>query len=346
MLKSIENYLELLVITYNNKKWLEKLINNIINNDILKDCKITIFDNNSTDGTYDFLNEISEMYKNINIIINKAYIGDAIVVKAIETVSKEYFWILNDRISIDFNLLHIIESSIIKLKYDAISFNIKKNINKNKTLCNFITNNIHYSFCIYRKNIISNIVIFNSYNNLYLELPHIPLTAKLVNENRKIFYIDENIISFNGNINSQLIINFIVSLYSLLEDKKIVDDIKLYYNFYKLNYDNIDIPYMFINGLEKNKFNKLEKIYTNNIKFIKLIKYLQNIILLFSNKLKDIHVFFIYKYYMIYIISILGFFIGKDDSMKKLYPLIAFYKDSNYLKIFFLFFIKLTVKIH
>lgn len=55
MLKSIENYLELLIITYNNKQGLEQLINNIINNHILKDCKITIFDNNSTDGTYDFL---------------------------------------------------------------------------------------------------------------------------------------------------------------------------------------------------------------------------------------------------------------------------------------------------
>ena len=340
MLKSIENYLELLIITYNNKQGLEQLINNIINNHILKDCKITIFDNNSTDGTYDFLDEISEMYKNINIITNKVYIGDAIVVKAIEAVSKEYFWILDDKVNIKFNLLDIIKSSIIKDKYDAISFN-----NKNKKLYDFIINNIHYSFCIYRKNIISDTVIFNAYNNLYLELPHIPLMTKLVNENSKIFYIEENIISFNKNINSQLIINFIVSLYSLLEDKKIVDDIKLHYNFYKLNYNNIDIPYMFINGLEKNKFNKLKKIYPNNTKFIKLIKYLQNIILLFSNKLKDIHIFLIYKYYMIYIISIFGFFIGEDNSMKKLYPLMAFYRDSNYLKIFFLFFIKLTIKI-
>lgn len=101
---NINKDLDIFLITYNRVDKLKDIVSDILSdNSPIKNCSITFLDNCSTDGTSEFLKELVKKYVNIIHIRHKANIGgNANIVRALEYVSKKYFWILCDDDTIDF----------------------------------------------------------------------------------------------------------------------------------------------------------------------------------------------------------------------------------------------------
>jgi glycosyltransferase involved in cell wall biosynthesis len=105
--------LEIIIITNNR---LEKLKETLacIKNSFLSDFKITILDNCSTDGTTEYLTNLSANQKNIKLIVNVINIGAAAnVMRAYEIASAQYLWLMCDDDNYDFsennNFINILE---------------------------------------------------------------------------------------------------------------------------------------------------------------------------------------------------------------------------------------------
>ena len=110
----LENKLEIILITYNRKQYLEDTLNQLFcDSSPIKNCKFTILDNCSTDGTTELIEEYTKKYSNIkHIRHNKNIGGNANITRAIEKASSEYFWILCDDDKYDWTAFNEIENAI------------------------------------------------------------------------------------------------------------------------------------------------------------------------------------------------------------------------------------------
>ena len=118
----LNNKLDIVLITYNRKEFLEETFGQIFAQDSpIKDFDITILDNHSTDGTSEFIQEYCLKHPNIKHIRNKVNIGgNANIAKAlVEIPTKEYVWVLCDNDSYDWSAWNEIEQAV-KDNYDVI----------------------------------------------------------------------------------------------------------------------------------------------------------------------------------------------------------------------------------
>ncbi|MGL4670485.1 MAG: glycosyltransferase family 2 protein [Methanobacteriaceae archaeon] len=116
----IEEKMEIVLITFNRDKYLEKTLSQLLESPF-KDCKITILDNCSDDKTP----EICEKYKNLFVdfsIIrhNKNIGGNPNILRAIETSTSLYTWVLCDDDELDFSDCDDIIGAINSEEFDII----------------------------------------------------------------------------------------------------------------------------------------------------------------------------------------------------------------------------------
>ncbi|WP_372519184.1 glycosyltransferase family 2 protein [Candidatus Ruminimicrobiellum ovillum] len=183
---SIKDDLELIIITYNRAESLKKTLKEILSNSCpVKDCKITILNNNSTDSTQDICNEFSSRYKNVSVIKNKYNVGgNANIAKAIEFANKKYFWILGDDDYYDWQNWKEVEDAMIE-DHDCI---VIAQIFVNPTFEDRIKQCVFLSGCIYKTSIINSEVMRNVYDSISSYCPHAPLFCKVINDKNKSFY--------------------------------------------------------------------------------------------------------------------------------------------------------------
>ncbi|MEI8349383.1 MAG: glycosyltransferase [Candidatus Omnitrophota bacterium] len=88
--------LEIYIITYNRSGFLKNILNSLT--DIsLKDCKITVLNNCSTDDTESVCGQFKKSFADFNLVSHKCNIGaGANCVRAIEMSSSLYTWVLCD----------------------------------------------------------------------------------------------------------------------------------------------------------------------------------------------------------------------------------------------------------
>ena len=109
----IVNKLEIFILTYNRESKLERTLQ-MLSNSSLKDLKITIMNNASTDGTLSVYEKYKEKFPALLIITNPYNIGaSANYLRALENSTSIYTWILCDDDIFDFSslpqLLELIE---------------------------------------------------------------------------------------------------------------------------------------------------------------------------------------------------------------------------------------------
>lgn len=91
-----DNILEIVLITYNRSKSLEKTLLSIVDG-FLINIKVTILDNCSEDDTESICRVFIDQHKNISYVKNKYNIGGcANAMRAYEIASAEYIWIICD----------------------------------------------------------------------------------------------------------------------------------------------------------------------------------------------------------------------------------------------------------
>ena len=177
--------LEIIIITYNRANYLKKTLEELTSSKSpVKNCRIRILNNASTDNTIEICEKFKRNFNNVSYITNKYNVGgNANIAKAIELADKEYFWILGDDDLYDWTNWKEAEK-YIKGGYDCI---VIANVFVNPTLIDRVKQCVFLSGCIYKTSIINNDVIRNVYDAVSDYCPHAPLFCEVLNNNNKSF---------------------------------------------------------------------------------------------------------------------------------------------------------------
>ena len=119
--KKLKDQLELFLITYNRCELLASTLGALLSeNSPVRNCNLTILDNDSTDGTLQLLTNITQTHQNVKYIRNKKNIGgNANALHAYELATKEYVWLLCDDDLYDFSGWNEVEQAM-EQKVDII----------------------------------------------------------------------------------------------------------------------------------------------------------------------------------------------------------------------------------
>jgi len=179
----LKNNLEIILVTYNRKEHLQNTFNQIFADDSpVKNLQITVLDNQSTDGTSDFIADYVKKFPNVKHIINNRNIGgNPNIARAFEIASKKYLWILCDDDNYDFSNFSVIEAKLASNDYDAIFTLECKN-----DLSDIFYQSTFVPACIYNTEKLTGSVIENMFCNIPNLFPHLAIMAKIINDNGKI----------------------------------------------------------------------------------------------------------------------------------------------------------------
>ena len=190
--------LDILLITYNRASALENTLKQLFDvNSPVKDFPITIIDNNSTDDTALVIKKFQAMHPNIRYEKNKYNIGgNANIVKAFYKASKEYVWILADNDDYSWENWRQVEEEINNLTdaivvatYECPQFDIAQ----------LFLQTTFLPGVIYKTSNIDDTVMGNMEFNISNMFPHLALSAKLINENKKFFILDKPVVLIGNN---------------------------------------------------------------------------------------------------------------------------------------------------
>ena len=199
----LSNKIEIYLITYNRKDYLEKTLKQILGeNSPIKNFSITILDNASTDGTSELVKNYCNKFRNLHHIRHCINIGgDANICRAFELGAiskKEYIWVLCDDDKYDFNNWEEVEKEIQKgtdiiccADYVIPDTNSKQKKEYQIFQLTFVPAGI------YKANLITNNVLINMYNAIYTLFQQSCITISAINHNKKIHVLSKPIV-FNG----------------------------------------------------------------------------------------------------------------------------------------------------
>lgn len=196
---NLKKDLEIILITYNRQKYLQKTLKQIFADDSpVKDLDITILDNKSTDGTSKLIQEYVKKFPNIkHIIHNRNISGNGNIARAYEIASKKYLWILCDDDEFDWTYWNEIEEGLEK-DYDVVM--TERNSQSSNLSIPVIVNELTFVPAgIYKTENITDDVMQNIMANIVNSFPQLMLVCHIVNNNKKIYIPEHTIITQNFN---------------------------------------------------------------------------------------------------------------------------------------------------
>ncbi len=209
--------LEIIIITYNRYCYLKRTIETLLSQDSpVRELQITVLDNNSNDDTERYILNVQKNFSNIRYVKNKYNVGLAgNVVKAVELVEKDYFWLIGDDDNFIWTNWNEVESAInndndmiftaTKSYEDAVKDVFKRfprfKKSKNRELITkgiLIAQFVFISSSIYKKSLIDDTVIKNLYDGVYTICPHSALFCKVINENLNYYVLKNGPVAIYG----------------------------------------------------------------------------------------------------------------------------------------------------
>jgi len=190
----IQDKLEIILITYNRKNYLQRTFDQIFaDNSPIKNFDITILDNKSTDGTSELIEQYVKIFPNIKHIIHNHNIGgNANIVRAFELASKEYIWVLCDDDVYDWSNWSEVEKAvnnnenIICLSRYALPD--PKKTEAQILQLTFVPSNI------IKTSFLSDSMIKSMYDNIFAFFPQLLPTIYAVNNKLKIYVVNKPIV--------------------------------------------------------------------------------------------------------------------------------------------------------
>ncbi|MDR1941656.1 MAG: glycosyltransferase [Endomicrobium sp.] len=201
---NIENTLEIILITYNRKNYLENTLKQILaDKSPIKNCKITVLDNASTDGSGELIREYAKKHPNIKYIRHNRNIGgNANIARAFEEAALKYLWVLADDDDYNFHHWEEVETAIEK-DYDLIVVNTEiiqggeVSLSQLPRLLTFLPASIH------KTDNLDSVTMTNIYDNIPNWFPHLAAVFKTINNNGKVYISQHNIITSGVNNNNK-----------------------------------------------------------------------------------------------------------------------------------------------
>lgn len=178
---SLTDDLEIILITYNRKKHLQKTFDQIFAKDSpIKNFPITILDNKSDDGSSELIEEYKLKFPNITHIIHNHNIGgNANIARAYETASKKYVWVLCDDDYYDWSNWNEIQSAIESDKYDLI-YTCTLLIRNNEDIAQLQHQATFVPGCIYATRRITDDVMQNIHNTVNTMFSQVMISADII----------------------------------------------------------------------------------------------------------------------------------------------------------------------
>ena len=119
-MKKIEDKLTIVIATYNRAKLLAKTLSQLTLSPI-KDCKIVVQNNHSTDETEKVFNSFKTCFSNFHLVTHPINIGgNANLIRSSEYCTTEYMWILADDDEYSFEGFNDVIDAMFSNKYDVI----------------------------------------------------------------------------------------------------------------------------------------------------------------------------------------------------------------------------------
>ena len=182
----ITDLLEVIIITYNRKKYLERTFKQIFSEDSpIKNFKITILDNHSNDGTNKLVSEYMNKYDNIKYIIHNRNIGgNANICRAFELATYPYVWILCDDDEYDWGNWKEVEYAVLDNKDLIVVANY---LNPKESKVNLIKQLTFVPAAIYKTSYFSSGMMINAYYNISTMFPQLAVSSVYFNKNLNIY---------------------------------------------------------------------------------------------------------------------------------------------------------------
>jgi len=118
---ALEDNLSIVIATYNHSNLLESTLKALLSSPV-RDCRITVLNNKSTDNTLQVCQKYIEKFSNFGVYTQPVNLGGGSenYMHAIEFCETEYIWHLADDDLYDFSCFDDVKEAIISKKYDVI----------------------------------------------------------------------------------------------------------------------------------------------------------------------------------------------------------------------------------
>ncbi|MBR2865677.1 MAG: glycosyltransferase family 2 protein [Elusimicrobiaceae bacterium] len=196
---SLQTQLELFLPTYNRKQCLAHTLAQLTAPESpVRNCRITILNNASTDGTKELLQKYAARFANINVIHHSKNIGgNANIVRCFELATAPFMWVVCDDDSFDWKHWHEIEKALLSDQYDILLTH-KHFLKGTSDIAKIIRQLTFLPAGIYRTRYITAGVLINMFNNIPNLLPHMALICEIINKKGIIFVPEGEIIAQTG----------------------------------------------------------------------------------------------------------------------------------------------------
>ena len=174
--------LEIIIPTFNRSGILKQTLQNLLNSPV-RNCQITILDNNSTDDTCSYIQTLLSNYSNLRYIRNRYNLGLAgNFCKGMMLPTKKYFWLISDDTLLDFTHWEELQKALqqdfdVLLTLNYYQVTGCKNVTDK---ANIILMLIWMFSGIFKTELLSDDIILKALTDIYTVHPQIPLIAKAV----------------------------------------------------------------------------------------------------------------------------------------------------------------------
>lgn len=198
---NVEKDLEIFLITYNRKEKLQNTLKKIYSDDSpIRNFKITILDNKSTDGSSELINSFISNYPNSKHIIHNRNIGgNANIARCYELAMYKYFWILCDDDDINWTNWQAVEQEI---EADKDIIVVSNYLNPKENLAQLIGQLSFVPAGIYKTSMLNDTIMQNIEFQISTMFPQLSLVCAGINKNANIAILDTPIVKMVYNTNS------------------------------------------------------------------------------------------------------------------------------------------------
>ena len=191
----LKDKLEIFIITYNREKYLKHTLEQVYSKKSpIRDFKITILDNKSTDGSAELIDKaIADFPNSKHVIHNRNIGGNGNIARCYELASMEYFWILCDDDEIDWqwSTWSQVESAV---EQGADAIVVSNYINPKENVAQLLGQLSFVPAGIYKTENLTDTVMQNISFQISCCFPQLALVCKLINDGKKIVILDDWIV--------------------------------------------------------------------------------------------------------------------------------------------------------
>ncbi|MEA5000780.1 MAG: glycosyltransferase family 2 protein [Endomicrobiaceae bacterium] len=200
---SIKDKLQIILITYNRFQHVKKTFEQFILADAspVKNFDILVLDNNSTDNTKNYIDQLISSHSNIKYSKNKYNLGiSGNIAKAMEIADKEYLWIICDDDIYDWSNWNEIETAIENNEEVICAARYAVPTSKKNQTEYQLLQLTFVPAIIIKTSVYNDTNIRNSFDNIFTLFPHLFPIIPFINKNKEIYVVNKAVVNNGMNL--------------------------------------------------------------------------------------------------------------------------------------------------